>query len=41
MQQEFNALAAAGRGDLDHSALLTYIEDNARHKIGEGDEASR
>jgi 2-hydroxy-3-oxopropionate reductase len=37
VQQEFNALVAAGRGDLDHSALLTYLEDSARHKIGEGD----
>jgi 2-hydroxy-3-oxopropionate reductase len=37
VQQAFNALAAAGRGDLDHSALLTYIEDNARHKVGTGE----
>jgi 2-hydroxy-3-oxopropionate reductase len=36
VQQEFNALAAAGRGNLDHSALLTYLEDAARHRIGEG-----
>lgn len=40
VQQAFNALAAAGRGDLDHSALLTYIEDNARHSVGTGEAPS-
>ncbi len=34
--QMFEALVVAGRGDLDHSALLTYIEDIARHQIGSG-----
>lgn len=31
--QLFDALAAAGRGYLDHSALVTLIEDLAGHKI--------
>jgi 2-hydroxy-3-oxopropionate reductase len=29
-QQLFNALVAAGRGDLDHSAVITIIEDLAK-----------
>ncbi len=37
-QQLFNAMMAAGRGDLDHSAVITVIEDlshcEARTKIG-------
>jgi 2-hydroxy-3-oxopropionate reductase len=32
--QMFEALAVAGRGDLDHSAFLTLIEDMAQHQIG-------
>lgn len=32
--QMFEALAIAGRGDLDHSAFLTLIEDMAAHQIG-------
>jgi len=34
VNQLFEALAAAGRGDLDHSALLTVIEDLAHHEVG-------
>jgi 2-hydroxy-3-oxopropionate reductase len=34
--QLFEALMAADRGHLDHSALLTAIEDLARHQIGGG-----
>jgi 2-hydroxy-3-oxopropionate reductase len=33
--QLFEALAAAGRGDLDHSALLTIYEEMARFTLGE------
>lgn len=33
VDQLFQALAAAGRGDLDHSALLTIYEDLAGRKI--------
>lgn len=36
VDQMLGALRAAGREDLDHSAILTYIEDLARWKIGEG-----
>jgi 2-hydroxy-3-oxopropionate reductase len=32
--QMFEALAVAGRGDLDHSAYLTLVEDMAAHQIG-------
>jgi 2-hydroxy-3-oxopropionate reductase len=32
--QMFEALVARGRGGWDHSALLTFIEDLARHEIG-------
>lgn len=35
ISQLFDALAANGRGDLDHSALLTLFEDFAQHKVGE------
>lgn len=35
VDQMLGALRAAGREDLDHSAILTYIEDLARWKIGE------
>jgi 2-hydroxy-3-oxopropionate reductase len=31
--QMFEALMARGRGDWDHSALLTFIEELARHEI--------
>ncbi len=34
VSQLFEGLAAAGRGDLDHSALLTLVEDLARHQVG-------
>jgi 2-hydroxy-3-oxopropionate reductase len=33
--QLFEALAAAGRGDLDHSALVTLVEDLAGRKISD------
>jgi hypothetical protein len=32
----FASLEARGRGDLDHSVLLTYLEDLAVHRIGQG-----
>jgi 2-hydroxy-3-oxopropionate reductase len=35
VSQLFEAVAAAGNGDLDHSAVLTAIEALARHKVGE------
>ena len=35
VDQMFAALNVQGRGDLDHSALLTYIEDLAAYHIGE------
>jgi 2-hydroxy-3-oxopropionate reductase len=35
ISQLFDALATNGRGDLDHSALLTLFEDLAQHKVGE------
>jgi 2-hydroxy-3-oxopropionate reductase len=34
VDQMLAALEVQGRGDLDHSALLTYIEDQANHHIG-------
>jgi 2-hydroxy-3-oxopropionate reductase len=37
VDQMLQALRANGRGDRDHSALLTHIEDLARHTIGERD----
>jgi 2-hydroxy-3-oxopropionate reductase len=33
VDQMFAALEAKGRGDLDHSALLTYLEDLAAFHI--------
>lgn len=33
--QLFESVVAAGNGDLDHSALVTAIEDLAHHKVGE------
>ena len=38
VDQMLQELQAKGRGDLDHSALLTAIEDAAQHKIGEAAE---
>jgi 2-hydroxy-3-oxopropionate reductase len=35
ISQLFDALATNGRGELDHSALLTLFEDLAQHKVGE------
>ncbi|QBD78747.1 2-hydroxy-3-oxopropionate reductase [Ktedonosporobacter rubrisoli] len=35
VDQMFSSLVVHGRGNLDHSALLTYLEDLANHKIGE------
>jgi len=35
VDQMFASLEVKGRGDLDHSALLTYLEDLANHRIGE------
>ncbi|MGZ3630157.1 MAG: 2-hydroxy-3-oxopropionate reductase [Ktedonobacteraceae bacterium] len=34
VDQMFASLVARGRGDLDHTALLTYLEDLADHQIG-------
>lgn len=34
--QMFEALAVAGRGDLDHSAFVTLVEDLAQHQVGTG-----
>ncbi len=36
VDQMLSALEVGGRGDLDHSALLTYIEDLAHHSIEQG-----
>lgn len=33
--QMLASLELRGRGDLDHSAVLTYLEDLANHKVGE------
>jgi 2-hydroxy-3-oxopropionate reductase len=35
VDQLFQALATAGRGDLDHSALITLYEDLAGYQVGE------
>jgi len=35
VDQMFASLVAKGRGDLDHSALLTYLEDLAAHSAGQ------
>jgi 2-hydroxy-3-oxopropionate reductase len=35
VDQMFASLEVLGRGDLDHSALLTYLEDLASHHVGE------
>jgi 2-hydroxy-3-oxopropionate reductase len=34
VDQMFASLVSRGRGDLDHTALLTYLEDLAEHQIG-------
>ena len=34
VDQMFASLETRGRGDLDHSALLTYLEDLAAHRVG-------
>ncbi len=36
VDQMFASLEVRGRGDLDHSALLTYLEDLAAYRIGSG-----
>src|SRR5229473_3705585 len=33
VDQMFASLVARGRGDLDHTALLTYLEDLAAHRV--------
>ncbi|MBA2453482.1 MAG: 2-hydroxy-3-oxopropionate reductase [Chloroflexia bacterium] len=35
VSQLFESVASAGNGDLDHSALITAIEDLAHHRVGE------
>lgn len=34
VSQLFDALSAGGKGDLDHSALITLLEDMAKTKVG-------
>jgi 2-hydroxy-3-oxopropionate reductase len=34
VDQMFASLETRGRGDLDHTAILTYLEDLAEHQIG-------
>ncbi len=36
MDQVLETLVAKGSGDRDHSAILTFVEDLAQHRIGEG-----
>jgi 2-hydroxy-3-oxopropionate reductase len=36
VDQMLEALKTKGRGDRDHSAILTLIEDEAQHEIGDG-----
>jgi 2-hydroxy-3-oxopropionate reductase len=36
VDQMLESLKAKGRGDRDHSAILTLIEDQAQHEIGNG-----
>jgi 2-hydroxy-3-oxopropionate reductase len=36
VDQMLEVLKAKGRGDRDHSAILTLIEDEAQHEIGDG-----
>jgi len=35
VDQMFASLETRGRGDLDHTAILTYLEDLAGHRIGD------
>lgn len=35
VDQMLEALKAKGRGDRDHSAILTLIEEQAQHEIGD------
>ena len=35
VSQLFESVASAGNGDLDHSALITAIEELAHHRVGE------
>ena len=35
VNQMFTAMVNDGRGNLDHSSLLTHLEDLAAHKVGE------
>jgi 2-hydroxy-3-oxopropionate reductase len=37
VDQMFASLEMRGRGDLDHTALLTYLEDLADHRVGSDD----
>ena len=36
VDQMLEALIQAGRQDLDHSALLTFLEDLAHHRVSQG-----
>ena len=36
VDQMFGALEAKGRGEWDHSALITLLEERSEHRIGEG-----
>ena len=35
VDQMFASLEIRGRGDLDHTALLSYLEDLAAHRVGQ------
>ena len=35
MEQVLEALVVKGLGGEDHSAMLTYVEDLAQHKVGD------
>ncbi len=35
VDQMFASLEAKGHGDLDHSALLLYLEELASHRVGQ------
>ncbi len=36
VDQMLESLKTKGRGDRDHSAILTFIEDQVQHEVGEG-----
>jgi len=36
VDQMLESLKTKGRGDRDHSAILTFIEDQAQHELGDG-----